>query len=197
MPDTPEEQPPGPATGGSGTGTAVATRTDDAGNGARSRRVLTVIRSGSVKQVRSADQDKVHTWPNLLVIEFAALLTLLVLVIIMGALVQAPLKGLADPNQTPNPSKAPWYFSGLQEMLTMWHPMVAGVLLPGIAVLGLMAAPYIDRNPSHRPLDRKFAISLFTLFLLMWAVLVISGSFFRGPGFNFVFPWRNGIYFDL
>jgi quinol-cytochrome oxidoreductase complex cytochrome b subunit len=79
----------------------------------------------------------------------------------------------------------------------MFHPMIAGVTIPGIA-LGLLAfAPFVDKNPSHAPADRKFAISIFTLFLMLWAVLVIIGSFFRGPGFNFVFPWNNGIFFDL
>ncbi len=116
---------------------------------------------------------------------------------IFSALVRAPLLGLADFNKTPNPSKAPWYFLGLQELLTMFHPMVAGVTIPGVG-LGLIAlAPFFDRNPSHQPSDRKFAIALFTIFIMMWAMLVTIGSFFRGPGFNFVFPWNDGIFFEL
>jgi menaquinol-cytochrome c reductase cytochrome b/c subunit len=75
--------------------------------------------------------------------------------------------------------------------------MIAGVTIPGIGLALLAFAPFIDKNPSHAPADRKFAISIFTLFVMLWAVLVIIGSFFRGPGFNFVFPWNNGIYFDL
>jgi len=117
--------------------------------------------------------------------------------LVFSALVRAPLLGLADFNKTPNPSKAPWYFLGLQELLTMFHPMVAGVTIPGMGLFLLGVAPFIDKNPSHAPTDRKFAISIFTLFLMLWAVLVIIGSFFRGPGFNFVFPWNNGIFFDL
>ena len=74
----------------------------------------------------------------------------------------------------------------------MFHPMVAGVTIPGMGIFVLILAPYIDRNPSNKPEDRKFAIVLFTIFLMFWAVLVIIGSFFRGPGFNFVFPWRAG-----
>ena len=136
-------------------------------------------------------------WPHLLVIEFAAVLVVTAALLVFSALVRAPLLGLADFNKTPNPSKAPWYFLGLQELLTMFHPMVAGVTIPGIGIFGLMLAPYSDRNPSQKPEDRKFAISIFTLFLMLWAVLVIIGSFFRGPGFNFVFPWNNGIFFDL
>jgi quinol-cytochrome oxidoreductase complex cytochrome b subunit len=112
-------------------------------------------------------------------------------------MVRAPLLGLADFNKTPNPSKAPWYFLGLQELLTMFHPMVAGVTIPGMGLFLLMVAPFVDKNPSTKPKDRKFAISIFTIFLMMWAVLVIIGSFFRGPGFNFVFPWNDGIFFEL
>jgi menaquinol-cytochrome c reductase cytochrome b/c subunit len=119
------------------------------------------------------------------------------MVTIFSALVKAPLLGLADVNKTPNPSKAPWYFLGLQELLTMFTPMVAGVTIPGIA-LGLLAvAPFVDKNPSNKPADRKWAISIFTVFLMFWAVLVIIGSFFRGEGFNFTFPWNSHVFFEL
>ena len=120
-----------------------------------------------------------------------------VILTMFSAIVRAPLLGLADVNQTPNPSKAPWYFLGLQELLTMFHPMVAGVTIPGMGIFLLMVAPYIDKNPSNKPEDRKFAISLMTIFLMFWATLVIIGSFFRGPGFNFTLPWRDGIFFEL
>lgn len=168
-----------------------------AGPGGHTQRLLTVVKSGSIQQTKADAVDKVHVWPHLLVSEFTALLALTALVTIFSALVRAPLLELADFNQTPNPSKAPWYFLGLQELLTMFHPMVAGVTIPGVAQVLLMFAPYIDRNPKINPSDRKFAISLFTMFLMFWAVLVIIGSFFRGPGFNFVFPWNDGIFFDL
>jgi quinol-cytochrome oxidoreductase complex cytochrome b subunit len=139
----------------------------------------------------------VHTWPHLVVVEFASILILTAGVTIFSALVRAPLLGLADFNRTPNPSTAPWYFLGLQELLTMVHPMVAGVTIPGVG-LGLIAlAPFVDKNPSHNPNDRKFAIAIFTIFIMLWAVLVLIGSFFRGPGFNFVFPWNDGIFFEL
>ena len=172
-------------------------RTDVTGPGGHTQRLLTVVKSGSIQQTRAEAQDKVHVWPHLLVIEFASILSLMAFVTIFSALVKAPLLGLADVNQTPNPSKAPWYFLGLQELLKMFHPMVAGVTIPGIA-LGLLAiTPYIDRNPSNKPDDRKFAIIMMTMFLMMWAVLVIIGWFFRGDGFNFVFPWNKGIFFEL
>ena len=186
-------------TGGGATATATAPKPTPTatGPGGHTQRLLTVVKSGSIQQTRAEAQDKVHTWPHLLVIEFAAVLVVTAALLIFSALVRAPLLGLADFNKTPNPSKAPWYFLGLQELLTMFHPMVAGVTIPGMGLFLLAVAPFVDKNPSHAPSDRKFAISIFTLFLMLWAVLVIIGSFFRGPGFNFVFPWNNGIFFDL
>ena len=186
------------AGGGRAAATAVAAPAPTTtGPGGHTQRLLTVVKSGSIQQARAEAQDKVHTWPHLLAIELASILSLMAFITIFSALVKAPLLGLADVNQTPNPSKAPWYFLGLQELLKMFNPMVAGVTIPGVA-LGLLAiTPYIDRNPSHKPNDRKFAITMITMFLMMWAVLVIIGSFFRGEGFNFVFPWNKGIFFEL
>jgi menaquinol-cytochrome c reductase cytochrome b/c subunit len=168
-----------------------------AGPGGHTQRLLTVVKSGSIQEVKATPVDKVHVWPHLLAIEFVSALLCTAFLTIFSALVNAPLLQLANPNRTPNPSKAPWYFLGLQELLTMFHPMVAGVTIPGMGLFGLMLAPFMDKNPSNKPEDRKFAISLFTIFLMFWGVLVIIGSFFRGPGFNFTFPWRDGIFFDL
>jgi hypothetical protein len=184
-------------TGATATATAPKPTPTATGPGGHTQRLLTVVKSGSIQQTRAEAQDKVHVWPHLLVIEFAAVLVVTASLLIFSALVRAPLLGLADFNKTPNPSKAPWYFLGLQELLTMFHPMIAGVTIPGIGLALLAFAPFIDKNPSHAPSDRKFAISIFTLFVMLWAVLVIIGSFFRGPGFNFVFPWNNGVFFDL
>jgi menaquinol-cytochrome c reductase cytochrome b/c subunit len=168
-----------------------------AGPGGHTQRLLTVVKSGSIQEVKATPVDKVHTWPHLLVGEFVASLVCTAFTLVFSIFVNAPLLQLANVNRTPNPSKAPWYFLGLQELLTMFHPMVAGVTIPGMGIFVLMLAPYIDRNPSSKPEDRKFAISIFTIFLMFWAVLVIIGSFFRGPGFNFTFPWRDGMFFDL
>src|SRR6478735_6662898 len=184
-------------TGSAAAATATLPAPTTTGPGGHTQRLLTVVKSGSIQQTRAEAQDKVHTWPHLLVIEFASILIVLAGVTIFSALVRAPLLGLADFNKTPNPSKAPWYFLGLQELLTMFNPQVAGVLIPGIALVLLMLAPFVDKNPSNKPADRKFAIAIFTMFLLMWAVLVILGSFFRGPGFNFILPWKDGIFFEL
>ncbi len=168
-----------------------------AGPEGHTQRLLTVVKAGSIQDVKAKPQDKVHTWPHLLVVEFVAALFVTAFTLIFSIFVNAPLLELANFNQTPNPSKAPWYFLGLQELLTMFHPMVAGVTIPGIGIFVLILAPYIDKNPSPRPEDRKFAVSLMTIHLMFWATLVIIGSFFRGPGFNFVFPWQAGLFFEL
>ena len=168
-----------------------------AGPGGHTQRLLTVVKSGSIQDVKAEPVDKVHTWPHLLAIEFVAALACTAFLFVFSIFVNAPLLQQANINKTPNPSKAPWYFLGLQELLTMFHPMIAGVTIPGVGLIVLILAPYIDKNPSNKPEDRKFATSLMTVHLMFWAVLVIIGSFFRGPGFNFVFPWRDGIFFEL
>jgi menaquinol-cytochrome c reductase cytochrome b/c subunit len=167
------------------------------GPAGHTQRLLTVVKSGSIQDVKAAPVDKVHTWPHLLVVEFVASLVITAFTLVFSVFVNAPLLSLANFNLTPNPSKAPWYFLGLQELLAMFHPMVAGVTIPGMGIFLLILAPYMDRNPSTKPEDRKFAISLMTVHLMFWSVLVILGSFFRGPGFNFVFPWEAGLFFDL
>ena len=167
------------------------------GPGGHTQRLLTVVKSGSIQDVKASPVDKVHTWPHLLAAEFVAALACLGFTFVFSIFVNAPLLQLANINRTPNPSKAPWYFLGLQELLTMFHPMVAGVTLPGVGMIVLILAPFIDKNPSNKPEDRKFATSLMTVHVMFWAVLVIIGSLFRGPGFNFTLPWRDGLFFEL
>jgi hypothetical protein len=178
---------------------AVATAPAPAARGpeGHTQRLLTVVKAGSIQDVKATPTDKVHVWPHLLVGEFVAALAMTAFLLIFSSVVNAPFLAAANFNFTPNPSKAPWYFLGLQELLTMFHPMVAGVTIPGMGIFVLMLAPYMDKNPSHKPEDRKLAISLMTMFIMFWAVLVIIGCFFRGPGFNFTFPWRDGVFFDL
>ena len=161
------------------------------------QRLLTVVKAGSIQDVKTTPTDKVHVWPHLLIAEFLSALAITLFTTLFSIVVNAPLLELADFNRTPNPSKAPWYFLGLQELLTMFHPMVAGVTIPGMGIFLLIMAPFIDKNPSNKPEHRKFAISLMTVHLMFWAVLVMIGSFFRGPGFNFVFPWEGGLFFEL
>ncbi|MFV2038776.1 MAG: menaquinol-cytochrome c reductase cytochrome b subunit [Acidimicrobiales bacterium] len=184
------------AAGGGGVATAVRPPVVT-GPGGHTQRLLTVVKSGSIQDVKLKPVDKVHVWPHLLVVEFVAALVAMAFTLIFSIFVNAPLLELANFNETPNPSKAPWYFLGLQELLTMFHPMVAGVTIPGIGLILLVMAPYIDRNPSKKPEFRKFGISLMTVHFMFWSTLVMIGSFFRGPGFNFIFPWADGLFFDL
>jgi menaquinol-cytochrome c reductase cytochrome b/c subunit len=187
--------------GGGAVATATAPTTAappvGVGPGGHTQRLLTVVKSGSIQDVKATPQDKVHVWPHLLLVEFVAALACTAFTLVFSIFVNAPLLELSNFNQTPNPSKAPWYFLGLQELLKWFHPMVAGVLLPGMGLVALILAPYTDRNPSNKPEDRKFAISLFTMFLIFWAVLVLIGTFFRGPGFNFIFPWNVDLFVEL
>jgi hypothetical protein len=165
-------------------------------NGAKSDRLLTVIRAGEVQRIRSAPTDRVTVWPHLLAIEFVALLVVLTLLIALSIFLDAPLLEFANFNEQPNPSKAPWYFLGLQELLAYFDPQIAGIIIPTFGAIAIAIIPYIDKNPSVKPSHRKLAIMIFTFFIMAAAVLTIFGSFFRGPGFNFTFPWEDGIFFD-
>ena len=163
----------------------------------RVQRLLAVVKPEAIQKIERQPMDRVNVWPHLMAAELVALLVVMVMLTLFSTVVDAPLRQLANFNQTPNPSKAPWYFLGLQELLRYWHPQVAGVTIPTVIIIGLFAAPFIDRNPSTRPDDRKLAIVLFSFFVLSFAILNIIGMFFRGPGFNFVFPWEGGIFFEL
>src|SRR5207244_983641 len=145
-------------------------------------RLLALVPPEGVQRVEREQGDRINTTPHLMIEELVALLIVSVLLTVFSTIVNAPLRELANPNLTPNPPKAPWYFLGLQELLRYWHPMVAGVTIPGFILVGLAVVPYIDRNPSTRPGDRKLAITLFTMLLMFGHTLTIIGCFFRGPG---------------
>jgi menaquinol-cytochrome c reductase cytochrome b/c subunit len=163
----------------------------------RVQRLLAVVKPEAIQKVERQPMDRVNVWPHLMAAEFVSLLVVMATLTFFSVAVAAPLRELANFNQTPNPSKAPWYFLGLQELLRYLHPQVAGVTVPTVIIIALFAWPFIDRNPSTRPDDRKLAIVLFSFFMLSFAVLTIIGMFFRGPGFNFVYPWEGGIFFEL
>jgi hypothetical protein len=160
-------------------------------------RLLALVPPEGVQRVEREQGDRVNTFPHLLIEEFIALLVMLLFLTVFSTFVNAPLRELANPNLTPNPSKAPWYFLGLQELLRYFHPMIAGVIIPTLILVGLGAVPYIDRNPSVKPGDRKLAITLFTMLFMFGATLTIAGSFFRGPGYNWAWPWSQGLFFEL
>ena len=182
---------------GNGNAGAAPTETKFADQ-AHTHRLLAMVPPAGIQQIRAKQEDKVYTWPHLISAEFVALLACTALLTVLSTLPAFPLRELANPNVTPNPSKAPWYFLGLQELLRYFHPMVAGVTIPGIVgLLGLMTIPYLDKNPSVRPENRKTAFTLMTFFLLGSAMMTMVGSFFRGPGFNWVWPWIDGLFFEL
>lgn len=202
--DKPVEEPPPGSPNGSGNGkvaSMVSPRPSvpPAGTpeGVRTQRLLTVVKARAIQNVKAEPTDKVNTWPHLMLMEFGALLAITALLVIMSIVIHSPLLDPANFNATPNPSKAPWYFLGLQELLSYFDPQIAGVMIPtftGFAFFILV--PYLDKNPSTTPSDRKFAIALYSMFLAGAATLTIIGVLFRGQGFNFTYPWRDGVFFD-
>jgi menaquinol-cytochrome c reductase cytochrome b/c subunit len=162
-------------------------------------RLLALVPPEGVQRVEREQGDRINVFPHLLIEEFVSLLVVSVFLVVFSTFVNAPLRELANPNLTPNPSKAPWYFLGLQELLRYFHPQIAGVIVPTLILVGLGAVPYVDRNPSTKPGDRKLAITLFTMLFMFGAVLTIIGSFFRGPSFNWIWPWEQtrSLFFDL
>lgn len=140
--------------------------------------------------------DKVQVWPYLVRVEFLAALLVMVILTFWSFLLDAPLEEPANPALTPNPSKAPWYFLGLQEILVYFDPWIAGVLMPTLIIVGLIVIPYIDINPKGNGYytfkERRFAVATFCFgFLVLWVALIILGTFFRGPGWNLFVPWEE------
>lgn len=145
--------------------------------------------------LEAGSDDKVLVWPDLVYTELIAMVVGTALLIVWAILLRAPLEQPADPVTIPNPSKAPWYFLGLQELLVYFDPWIAGVLLPGLIILGLIALPYIDRNPRgngyYTFAERPFAITMFMFgFVILWVVLIVFGTFLRGPNWNFFGPYE-------
>src|SRR6266545_3145109 len=160
-------------------------------------RLLALVAPEGIQRVEMEQGDRINVFPHLMIEEFISLLVVLGFLTVFSTFVNAPLRELANPNLTPNPSKAPWYFLGLQELLRYFHPMIAGVIFPTLILVGLAAIPYVDRNPSTRPGDRKLIITLFTMLFMFGATLTIAGSFFRGTGYNWAWPWSQGLFFEL
>ena len=137
------------------------------------------------------ESDMVMVWPNLLVRHAVAALFVLLIVMVIALFFDAPLREIANPMITPNPEKAPWYFAALQELLSLFNPLVAGVLVPGAIILGLVALPYVDRNPSLNPRFRQIARTAFTVFMVLWIALTLIGFMFRGENWSWVWPWEE------
>ena len=175
----------------------VPTEVDFAPETKVTQRLLTVVKAKPIQKPTSEPVDKVNTWPHLMLPEFISLMAMTAFLIFISAILQAPLLEEANPNITPNPAKAPWYFLGLQELLSYWDPQIAGVMIPLlIGVAAFMAIPYIDRNKENKPSKRKYAIMLWTFFLAGAGTLSLIGLLFRGPGWNWTYPWIDGVWFD-
>jgi hypothetical protein len=148
-----------------------------------------------IKKATGPGDDKVHTWPHLVRAEFLCALFITILLLVWSLVVDAPLEQPANPALTPNPSKAPWYFLGLQEMLVYFDPWHAGVVAPSLIIVGLMVIPYIDINPKGNGYycfrDRKIELLTFFFgFHVLWVSLIVIGTFLRGPGWNWFWPWE-------
>jgi hypothetical protein len=140
--------------------------------------------------------EKVLVWPDLVYTELICMIAITALLILWAIWLQAPLEEPASSVKTPNPSKAPWYFLGLQEMLVYYDPWMAGVVLPSLIIVGLMAIPYIDFNKAGNGYytinERKFAYIVFQLgFLELWVTLIVLGTLLRGPNWNFFGPYET------
>jgi hypothetical protein len=149
--------------------------------------------------IEKAESDRVWVWPDLVYTELISLIACSVILIVWSIFLKAPLEQPANPANTPNPSKAPWYFLGLQEMLVYFDPWLAGVVLPGLIIVGLICIPYIDKNPNGNGYytfnERKAEIAIFLFgFAVLWASLIVLGTFLRGPNWNFFGPFE---YWDI
>lgn len=154
------------------------------------------IENGKPPLEKTESDEKIFCWPDLVYVEFITAILVLVFLIVWSILIPAPLEEPANPTHAPNPSKAPWYFLGLQELLVYFDPWFAGVVLPTLIILGLMAIPYIDMNPRgsgyYTVSQRPMAIFLFLLgYLVFWIVYIQMGTFLRGPNWNFFGPFEN------
>jgi hypothetical protein len=141
-------------------------------------------------------QKEVHVWPFLLRIEFLAAIIVTAILMVWSITLNAPMEEPANPNVTMNPAKAPWYFLGLQEMLVYFDPWIAGVVMPTLIIVGLMAVPYIDTNPLgsgyYTLRQRRFAIATFAFgFLFLWVLMILIGTFIRGPGWQWFWPGQT------
>jgi hypothetical protein len=150
-------------------------------------------------EAADGEAEKTWVWPDLVYTELLCMIVGMIVLVVWGIAFQAPIEEPANPARTPNPSKAPWYFLGLQEMLVYYDPWLAGVVFPSLIIVGLMAIPYIDVNPRGNGYftfkERKVEITLFLFgFLILWVLLVILGTFLRGPNWNFFGPYE---YWDV
>jgi quinol-cytochrome oxidoreductase complex cytochrome b subunit len=159
-------------------------------------RLLAYVRQESMVRVDKRPDETVLTWPHLLRAEFLMAMLLSGLLVVTSVFINAPLEEMANAGNTPHVAKAPWYFLGLQEILSYFNATVGGVLVPGVYLVGLALIPFIDRSPFKAARDRKLIWVFFMCLMIGGIIVTLIGSFFRGPGWNWVWPWQ-GIFFSL
>jgi len=154
---------------------------------------LMELARGTTPAVGVNPEDQVFTWPHLVFRELLVFMAVMALLLVLSIFWKAPLEELANAVHPPNPAKAPWYFLGLQELVShsaFW----GGVIVPALIVTALAVLPYIDRKRKGIGVwfsgERKIAITIFTICLVTMLVLTVIGTMFRGPNWSFQAPWK-------
>lgn len=163
---------------------------------------LMEIVQGTSPMVEKAPEDTVETFPHYIILLTISSLAVILVLLLISLVFDAPLEDLANPLVTPNPGKAPWYFTGIQELIHYTNkPVIPAIILPLLIFVWLFLIPYIDRKPKNRWTSffnrifvggdrRKILVLLFTLFIFGALIFTIIGSLFRGENWSFVLPWR-------
>jgi menaquinol-cytochrome c reductase cytochrome b/c subunit len=163
---------------------------------------LMEIVEGTSRMVEKAPEDTVETFPHYIIILTLSSLAVTLILLIISLFFDAPLEDLANPLVTPNPGKAPWYFTGIQELIHYTNkPVIPAIIIPMVIFIWLFLIPYIDRKPKTRFTSlfnrifiggekRKILITLFTIFIFGALIFTTIGSLFRGPNWSFVLPWK-------
>ena len=155
---------------------------------------LMELARGTTPQVGRNPEDEVFSWPHLVFRELLLFLLVTAVVLFLAIFWNAPLEEIANAVHPPNPAKAPWYFLGLQELVS-YSAFWGGVVVPGLLVTALALLPYIDRKRQGVgrwfARERVVANTIFSVCLAVAVVLTVIGSLFRGPNWSWVEPWKN------
>src|SRR4030066_1655811 len=159
------------------------------------------IVDGTSPMVEKATEDTVESFPHYIILLTICSLAVTFVLFIISLFLDAPLEELANPLVTPNPGKAPWYFTGLQELIHYTDkPVIPGIIIPVLIIVWLLLIPYIDRRPKTKLGSllnrifiggerRKVLVILFICFIFGALVFTVIGSLFRGENWGFVLPW--------
>jgi len=160
------------------------------------------IVDGTSPMGEKAPEDTVETFPHYVILLTISSLAVILIFLTISLFFDAPLEDLANPLITPNPGKAPWYFTGIQELIHYTDkPVIPAIILPLLIAVWLLLIPYFDRKPggSFAALlnrifiggeSRRVLTFLFTLFVFGALIFTLIGAFFRGENWGFVLPWK-------